>query len=861
MHFHKLLKSLAVAVFLLGAPTFVWADKSVYTLTDLGTLGGGASQAYALNDMGQVVGWSAAVGYSPAFLWQDGVMLDLGILGGVYSCAYGINNRGQVVGIADTGIPPGSHSEYHACLWDNGNAIDLGTLGGGWSGALGINDLGQIVGGSSSSEGSWGQACLWQDGGIMNLGTPLGTEFGSIALAINNKGQVVGHAIGFSSGPWASPVIWSNGQWTRLTSNQGDEQEGIATAINNLGEVVGWHRFDSDEGGEIRFDPFIWRNGVTVTLPTLAGEWHEALGINDVGQVVGLSSPPDGPQRACLWSNGTIQDLNSLIPNNSGWTLYDAYDINNKGQIVGNGVAPDGERRAFLLTPAQVNLAGHLYLKSASISNEGEFGLADSRIDPLHWVDPPGTLDRLSTTFGNNLETQDGWRRVVGGENLAGNLLKGQWSRQGRPVYPWRLKLLGEIVDSHPWHQRSLVTSSEGTVWLQGLTDSDFVPLRVRLDYDTQIDGWAVEDGAMIMFNWAVDSARLVLGVLGGVGEEFAKQAAEKIIKDQILNALDTGIVWLPEQSRFQAETEITLSLKQDGLGFGLPPSPEIYSGVEYSLSAGTIFEQTRQWPRCLIHRQGEWIVEVNPDLPIMFDLSIGTLARTLGGAEAFAGVYRYRIQFDVPETGSDPLIIERIDPLPQDWDITGAFYKNLLLATVSTPELITGPVTIAAGLGSITPSVGDELVVLGNTEPAGFLMPLHIGENDTDLALRIAALVADPALADMIGLQMIFFKDEQPYIVSDCALNDLFTFSEGLGTAEMPYGALLSDLDFSIIDLPRGEGVLLVAFGNLDDLAPQASLGIDLLAPTPEPTTLAMLTLGVLLVAGRRFRRLHTQR
>jgi probable HAF family extracellular repeat protein len=45
-----------------------------------------------------------------------------------------------------------------------------------------------------------------------------------------------------------------------------------------------------------------------------------------------------------------MQDLNSLIPANSGWTLIEANAINTSGQIVGYG-NHNGFNHAFLLTP------------------------------------------------------------------------------------------------------------------------------------------------------------------------------------------------------------------------------------------------------------------------------------------------------------------------------------------------------------------------------------------------------------------------------------------------------------------------------------------------------------------------------
>ena len=77
------------------------------TVTDLGTLGGSYSYASAVNDSGQVVGYSGTAGSfaSHAFSWtQKGGMVDLGTLGGSdgYSSASAVNDSGQVVGSSST---------------------------------------------------------------------------------------------------------------------------------------------------------------------------------------------------------------------------------------------------------------------------------------------------------------------------------------------------------------------------------------------------------------------------------------------------------------------------------------------------------------------------------------------------------------------------------------------------------------------------------------------------------------------------------------------------------------------------------------------------------------------------------------
>jgi len=83
-------------------------------MKDLGTLGGTGSVAYAVNDAGQVVGYSqTATGDTHAFLYSGGIMMDLGTFGGRTSYAFGINKLGQVTGVADF---PGNTGTVHAFL-------------------------------------------------------------------------------------------------------------------------------------------------------------------------------------------------------------------------------------------------------------------------------------------------------------------------------------------------------------------------------------------------------------------------------------------------------------------------------------------------------------------------------------------------------------------------------------------------------------------------------------------------------------------------------------------------------------------------------------------------------------------------
>jgi probable HAF family extracellular repeat protein len=74
-----------------------------------------------------------------------------------------------------------------------------------------------------------------------------------------------------------------------------------------------------------------WVNGVPEDLGTLGGEESAALGMNNVGQVVGMSET-EGEPSGFLWSEGELSALPPMPPNPFGW----AEDINDQGVAVGS---------------------------------------------------------------------------------------------------------------------------------------------------------------------------------------------------------------------------------------------------------------------------------------------------------------------------------------------------------------------------------------------------------------------------------------------------------------------------------------------------------------------------------------------
>ncbi|HEX7025617.1 MAG TPA: HAF repeat-containing protein [Gammaproteobacteria bacterium] len=319
------------------------AAAGVYSVTDLGTLGAdGTTQAFGINEAGQVVGYSttASLKYH-AFLWDNGVMTDLGTLPtGSTSQALDLNNSGQVVGFAFDGSAAGG-ARNHASLWNNGVITDLFPAPA-HSVANAVNDAGQVVG-----QHKLNRPFIWQNGEFVELGGFGGKNTWGYALDINNAGQVVGSSPvnNGSDGLAQRAFLWEGGVMTDLGALPG-LPDSRAHAINELGQVVGFSSFFDPDTTDETFESFLWQGGVMIDLG-VPGDLNRAHDINDAGQIVGWSS-----KGAYIYEDGVVTNLNTLIPAGSGVNLTEATAINNAGQIVVNGRV-GGRFHAFLLTPVE----------------------------------------------------------------------------------------------------------------------------------------------------------------------------------------------------------------------------------------------------------------------------------------------------------------------------------------------------------------------------------------------------------------------------------------------------------------------------------------------------------------------------
>jgi probable HAF family extracellular repeat protein len=344
-------------------------------VSELGTVttsGKNCSNAVSINARGDIVGLSeidaidrrTGVKQFRSFLWTDKGVIDLGTLGGSFTAATGINNQGQVVGGTTNAIPDpfGLGTQTRGFLWQEGVLQDLGTLGGPDSFAEFVSERGQIAGFSFTNSAPnpvtglpTGHPFLWENGQMTDLGSLGGTLAGyggsNMLGGLNNRGELVGLS-NLAGDQVADPFLWSNGKLIDLYTNTTGGKPLTAWAINDLGQIVGGAAFPGRT-----YDAYLRKDSVATDLGRLDGDcYSEGWAINLRGQVVGISFSCDfSRQRAFLWENGSIVDLDVLIPANSSLQLQWPMAIDERGEIAGIGGTPG-------VSPPDYTTMGHAFV-------------------------------------------------------------------------------------------------------------------------------------------------------------------------------------------------------------------------------------------------------------------------------------------------------------------------------------------------------------------------------------------------------------------------------------------------------------------------------------------------------------------
>ncbi len=218
--------------------------------------------------------------------------------------------------------------------------------------ASSINNFGQTVGHVSSPTVPSGAAILW---GKKGATTDLTSLYGiREAVEINDSQEITCSKL---VGTMARPCVISNGALSIIGSDAPSGTYpfgGHSYGINNLGHVVGYL---TTSVGTAR--AFLWKDQVTTDLPVMNGIYpHGGLAVSDCDQVVGYASVIGSTSslRAFIYQDDTVIDLNTLIPQNSGWVFNVAKDISKgNGRILVNGTF-NGQEASAILVPNQAGI-------------------------------------------------------------------------------------------------------------------------------------------------------------------------------------------------------------------------------------------------------------------------------------------------------------------------------------------------------------------------------------------------------------------------------------------------------------------------------------------------------------------------
>lgn len=252
-----------------------------YTLTPISYPGSPYTQAYGMNNAGEIVGQTIGGG----FVYSNGIYTLLNVPGSTGTLANGVNNVGQIVGDYESNVG----SQNHAFLYSGGAFTSIGDPDVYILYVPGINDAGTIVG-TYASPGIGTQAFVYANGVIQPISAP-----GSTAWGINNAGQIL---VDTGSGSFLD----TNGVFTPIQVPGATSTH--ANAINNVGQIVGSYQDASNV-----YHLFLDTNGIFTTLdfsgiPTDA----DIYGINDAGQILlyapttsFLATPVATPEPASLW--------------------------------------------------------------------------------------------------------------------------------------------------------------------------------------------------------------------------------------------------------------------------------------------------------------------------------------------------------------------------------------------------------------------------------------------------------------------------------------------------------------------------------------------------------------------------------
>lgn len=284
------------------------AQAAGYAVTMLAPAGAASSDAWDVNNLGQVVGSfsSPAFTYTRGYIWSNGTFTTLNGPAGTLSLgALGVSDGGAVVG-----------SYFDTTTVDDTGAVVLGNPHG----------------------------YLYENGSYLTIDAP-GAQ-ATYLRGISPDGRyLTGYALTSSDAVRGFVFDRTAGAWTMIGSNVAFALT-IVQGVNSLGQLVGDERIPVPNGAPLRTS-FIYDIGSGVrTDQNLPGTTRTSYrDINDAGQIAGFAVVGTN-----LGFVGTPASFETFSFGSQNDTILEG--INNSGWLVGRYVLDaDGNGQAILLTP------------------------------------------------------------------------------------------------------------------------------------------------------------------------------------------------------------------------------------------------------------------------------------------------------------------------------------------------------------------------------------------------------------------------------------------------------------------------------------------------------------------------------
>lgn len=338
---------------LVATSSFLVAEIQ-YEIQDIGTLQTHSSEAIAINNQGQILGWYNIDGSPQGKHFfvrdRDGTFHELpnkesGT--GVEINWRFLTDKGNAYGTFD-----GNANYAVLYFWGQKNTVvKVGNLPGKEISA--VNNAGQVLIRSvveNENGKSIRRPVIWENGKVTSL-KGLEGDIGieseeSYGFDMNNQGEVVGQSLTYLSYKnniykQVHAVKWVNGQAIDLHREIPKSSESSAIAINDCDEVLISNK-------ENNYKYFIGKDGVLKVFN------HIRNSINNSGYSYGPNFLYDNLDKVIFYACGLNNELKNDF--DSIWMkISKIIKVNDNGEIIAHGETIYGEKHAVLLTPVSPN--------------------------------------------------------------------------------------------------------------------------------------------------------------------------------------------------------------------------------------------------------------------------------------------------------------------------------------------------------------------------------------------------------------------------------------------------------------------------------------------------------------------------